>query len=160
VAGGPLKPDFGLSGEVQRLGEMWDRQSGTDGRFPFFKEPSLQKQWWTSRLSPYSKGAIVGLAIVLESEDGKALATVEDLKNRLHHLLPKHDDDHFQMIRFIDWYGDTVFNRLQAATFLKEWETLRGNGNSKEDEDLVSAIRELAVRLQTEPHLYLKFYGD
>ena len=97
----------------------------------------------------------MGLTIVLESEDGRALATVEDLKNRLYHLLPKHDDDHFQMIRFIDWYGDTVFNRLQAATFLKEWETLRGNGNSKEDEDLVSAIRELAFRLQTEPHLYL-----
>lgn len=102
----------------------------------------------------------MGLTVVLESEDGKALATVEDLKNRLHHLLPTHDDDHFQLIRFIDWYGDTVVNRMQAVTFLKEWETLREKVRSKEDEDLVSAIRQLAIRLSTEPHLYLKFYGD
>jgi hypothetical protein len=159
LAGGPLKPDFGLSGEVQRLGEMWDRQSGTDRRFPFSGSQVYKNNGGRPVCRHISGGAMVGLTIVLESEDGRALATVEDLKNRLYHLLPKHDDDHFQMIRFIDWYGDTVFNRLQAATFLK-WETLRGNGNSKEDEDLVSAIRELAFRLQTEPHLYLKFYGD
>jgi hypothetical protein len=107
-----------------------------------------------------SGGAIVGLTIVLESEDGRAIAAVEDIKNRLHDLLPNHDDDRFQVIRFIDWYGDTVVNRVQAATFLQEWETLRKKANSKEDQDLVFAIRELALRLQAEPHLYLKFYGD
>jgi len=139
---------------------MWDRQSGTDRRFPFSGSQVYKNNGGRPVCRHIPGGAIVGLTIVLESEDGRALATVEDFKNRLHHLLPKHDDDHFQMIRFIDWYRDTVFNRLQAATFLKEWETLRGNENSKEDEDLVSAIRELAFRLQTEPHLYLKFYGD
>jgi hypothetical protein len=45
--------------------------------------------------------------------------------NFLHRLLPPHDDDTYYCLRYVDWYGDTVFNRLQIETVLQELERIR-----------------------------------
>ncbi len=102
----------------------------------------------------------MGLDVILEWEDGERIEDVGDPHNLLHRLLPPHDDDSYQCLRFIDWYGDTVFNRLQMTPFLAEWERLYSAAQSEEEKELLRSIETLARRCQSEPHLYLKFYGD
>ena len=63
-----------------------------------------------------------------------------------------------RVLRFIDWYGDTVFNHLQIPSFLAEWATLKPRG--QEERSLLDQVAALARRVEGEPHLYLKFYGD
>ncbi|MGI8836494.1 MAG: hypothetical protein ACR2H4_07625 [Pyrinomonadaceae bacterium] len=102
----------------------------------------------------------MGLRLVLETERGEPIESVEDPKNLLHRLLPSAEDRSFQLLRFIDWYGNTVFNELQIDTFLVEWERLKQAVQAKEESALLNNIEDLARRCKEEPHLYLKFYGD
>ncbi|HEY6304471.1 MAG TPA: hypothetical protein VIX91_20660 [Candidatus Acidoferrum sp.] len=102
----------------------------------------------------------MGLTAVWETEDGTSLGRVEDPTNLLHRLLPDPKDASFQVLRFIDWYGDTVINRLQLEPFLHEWDRIAQGAKTDEERTLISGIRSLAVQGQKEQHTYLKFYGD
>lgn len=100
----------------------------------------------------------MGLTISLEDEHGEPHEKVEDDANILHRLLPKADDPSSQVLRFIDWYGDTTFNHLQVPSFLAEWVKLKAR--SADDRILLDRVAALARRVEGTPHLYLKFYGD
>ena len=66
----------------------------------------------------------------------------------------------FELLRYIDWYGNTVFNRLQMETFLREWERLRERVHTSKALALHLRIKTLAEHSLTTPHLCVKFYGD
>ena len=66
----------------------------------------------------------------------------------------------FCLVNSIDWYGDTVFNRLQIQLFLVEWRKITQRATDSIESELVRKIEEMAQRVAAEPHLYLKFYGD
>ena len=101
----------------------------------------------------------MGFCVILECEHGEPLDQVEDPKNTLHQLLPS-EDASYQYLRFIDWYGDTVFNRLQIPLFICEWDRLTESAQTTDETALLTRIRELALRCTQEPHLYLRFCGD
>jgi len=100
------------------------------------------------------------MSIVLETESGEELARIEDPKNLLHLILPRSDDSSFTCLRYVDWYGDTVFNRLQMEVVQMEWDRLETRVQTPEAKVLYDRVRDLAQRAQEEEHLYLKFYGD
>lgn len=102
----------------------------------------------------------MGLNVVLETERGEPLEEVGDPTNLLHRLLPSQDDPSYKYLRFIDWYGDTIFNRLQIEPFLAEWQRLLNKARTIEESALLEEIKRLAERCRSEPHTYLKFYGD
>jgi hypothetical protein len=102
----------------------------------------------------------MGLSVALQNEDGRTIQMVLDPKNHLHRLLPAADDASYPYLRFIDWYGDTVFNRLQMQGFLNEWTKLKQKVTTDEEREVIEGIEKLARDCQTEPHLYLKFIGD
>lgn len=103
----------------------------------------------------------MGLSVRLEDENGElVMEEVHDLQNLLHRLLPATDDASYQCLRFIDWYGDTVFNRLQMPTFLVEMSRIRCSTRRVEEGELMDSISGLAERCHQGMHLYLKFYGD
>lgn len=102
----------------------------------------------------------MGISVVLETESGREVERIDDPTNVLHLLLPTEDDTSFEYLSRIDWYGDTVFNRLQIDAFLAEWERVRARAQTSEAVTLHARIEELAKRGEQEPHLYLKFYGD
>ena len=64
------------------------------------------------------------------------------------------------MLASIDWYGDTVFNRLQAKRLLREWTGLTEHMNSGAGTKLTDAVTEMVTSVMETPHLYLKFVGD
>ena len=85
---------------------------------------------------------------------------MEDRANILHRVLPNEEDPTFCCLNRVDWYGDTVFNPLQVAVVREELARLMEGGAAPEAVALLTRIDGLAARCQSEPHLYLKFYGD
>jgi hypothetical protein len=102
----------------------------------------------------------MGFTVALENEAGEALERVGDPTNVLHRLLPSPEDARYRCLGVIDWYGDTVFNYLQAAQFLVEWRRIATEASGPAESDLMKAIEKIAERVANERHLYLKFYGD
>ena len=100
------------------------------------------------------------ISVVLTDEDGEEIERLDDATNLLHRLLPSGDDRSYQYLRFIDWYGDTVFNQLQMEPFLDEWGRLEAVARVTEEKEFLSRISDLARQCQREQHLYLKFHGD
>jgi hypothetical protein len=55
--------------------------------------------------------------------------------------------------------ADTTFNRLQMEQFLTEWRLLYEQATPTEREFLAQ-VEDLAKQCASNPHLYLRFYGD
>jgi hypothetical protein len=104
----------------------------------------------------------LGLIVKLQDEFGEVLEEIQDRKDLLGPYVPALRDETYHCLRFIDLSGDAYFNRLQMDTFQSEWDRL-----SRTVQDVEAAVRklfeqvkELAIKCQKEPHLYLKFEGD
>ena len=102
----------------------------------------------------------MGLTVVLENERGEPLEQVEDPTNILHRLLPTPEDTRYRCLGAIDWYGNTVFNYLQAPQFLEEWRRIANQVSGSAESTVMKPIEKMAERVANERHLYLKFYGD
>lgn len=98
--------------------------------------------------------------LVVDERGVPADAPVTDPHGELSRLLPPNDAESFQVLRHIDRYGDTVFNRLQIEPFLKEWDQIRANAYTAEQRKIVSSVEKLAQSCLAGTHLYLKFAGD
>ena len=62
-------------------------------------------------------------------------------------------------LRFVDPFGDTVFNAAQAAVLSREVEARLGSAGEGDGETLARVV-ELADRCADEVHRYLWFLGD
>lgn len=102
----------------------------------------------------------MGIEVVVEDERGTKIASLEDPTNILHRVLPAPDVPGFQCLNRIDWYGDTTFNRHQVPAVRQELIRLANTREGAEELKLIEQLDLLAERAESEPHLYLKFYGD
>ncbi len=102
----------------------------------------------------------MGIDIALQTETGEILEQVFDSASVLERVLPSYDDVSFCCLRFIDPYGDTVFNQLQMELFLSELRRIREAAQSEEQRVFLDRIESLANQCKAGQHLYLKFYGD
>ena len=96
----------------------------------------------------------------LVDERGGELARVAGRSGVLNTLIPPRDDARFQCWRFIDEYGDTVFNRAQMPQFLAELDRIRAATTAQAAHTVLDDVEALAMRCRDEVHLYLKFVGD
>jgi hypothetical protein len=101
----------------------------------------------------------MGVNVYLETEFGKKIAELLDPQGIVARLMPI-DDAHFPLLRYVDLYGDTVFNRIQMEQILIELEQLKNPSRSSEEINCIHKIEDMARQCQSEPHFYLKFYGD
>ena len=103
----------------------------------------------------------MGIAVVLQDEACNDISeVVQDREGVMALCLPSLADGAFSCARFIDPYGDTVFNPLQAAVLVEEWDRLRRLFSEENAETLWADVRGLIVRCSEEPHVYLRFVGD
>lgn len=103
----------------------------------------------------------MGLTIVVQDEHGRAISSaVEDVRNLLSRLLPTEDDESFRLLRYIDRYGDTVFNQQQLNDLLAEWVRLKERARTKDERELLAAAESLIRQGQNDVHQYIKFIGD
>ena len=101
----------------------------------------------------------MGLEIILQDERGHVLESLEDPKNVLHRVLQPYQGRD-SVLAEIDWYGDTVFNRIQIPRFLTAWHEMAKTSANPEEAKLIDQISALAERCEDGVHLYLKFIGD
>ncbi|MDH4226254.1 MAG: hypothetical protein OEV59_00670 [Deltaproteobacteria bacterium] len=102
----------------------------------------------------------MGIDVALELRRGESLAIVGDPHSFLPRLLPSVDDETFPLLRFVDWYGNTVFNSIQMPQFISEWERLIKKTDVAEELKILEEILVLANKCKDDIHLYIKFYGD
>jgi hypothetical protein len=102
----------------------------------------------------------MGLTIQLQDAKGRVLHIVTDEGNLLHKILPANDDARYYTLNRIDWYGDTIFNRMQMEDIIREFSELAASGFPSVENDLINEIVGLAKRGIEKPHYYLKFCGD
>lgn len=102
----------------------------------------------------------MGITVRLETEDGQELQCVEDPTNVLHQALSGSGTSNIHWARTIDWYGDTVFNHLQARLLRQEWSMLIRSAADEISKAVLERIDELLQKCASGNHLYVKFYGD
>jgi hypothetical protein len=100
----------------------------------------------------------VGLKVSLTTERGEILDSIDDPTNELHRMLSSTAG--LTLLKYVDWYGDTVFNRLQMPQFRREWSILEGVARQQGAEEVHERIASMAARCAEEVHLYVKFEGD
>ena len=102
----------------------------------------------------------MGINVRLQTEEGELVEEAIDWDEAVSTFVTHHEDMSFSCLRFIDEYGDTVFNRLQMETFLEEWESVRIRAQTNTQKKMWNRIKGLAERCQKDLHTYLKFIGD
>jgi len=102
----------------------------------------------------------MGIDVRIVDESGRELSCLLDPQNLTKKLLPDVSDGRFHCLRFIDLYGDTVFNRYQLPVVIAEIEIMLKGTKDEKVRVHGTAIIELARRALNDVHQYLKFYGD
>lgn len=69
-------------------------------------------------------------------------------------------DEHSVCLRFIDPYGDAVFNQLQLPVLIEELSAVAANRLSREAIEHRQRVIKLATKARGKVHTYIKFYGD
>jgi hypothetical protein len=77
----------------------------------------------------------------------------------LHGVIPDHGDAGFPTLSCIDPFGKTVFNHLQAGTFLAEWERIQDRAKDESQRDAWQKVKEMAEICKGDRDLYLRFVG-
>jgi hypothetical protein len=101
----------------------------------------------------------MGIDLYWEDYSGKSLGDVSDEKNLFANALEDGHLDGKVCLRFIDRYGDTVFNQLQIPALIDEIEQLYA---SIKDRPTLKQIERMLtlMRKSKEDLTYLKFVGD
>jgi hypothetical protein len=100
------------------------------------------------------------LRFELQNGAGRTIDQIRD-GGLLHELIPVVSDERFTCWRFVDPYGETVFNHLQLPIFRREIDLLRPtNGTRQEVEHILDLVDDLAAVRAGDIHRYLKIVGD
>lgn len=102
----------------------------------------------------------MAFVVYLTDEDGNELEKGVDRSDFIPYALPDVNDETFCLVRVIDLFGNTIFNRPQMALFLWEWQQLRPRMRSEADATFFDEVSSVARRCADGVHLYLKFEGE
>ena len=75
-------------------------------------------------------------------------------------IVPAKDEEAFPILRGIDPFGNTVFNHLQAAEFLEEWERVKERARDDSQRTVWQKIKEMAESCCEDRDLFLRFVGN
>ncbi len=66
----------------------------------------------------------------------------------------------YLLLRYVDPYGDTVFNQLQMDDLLRDIDTAEHLASSDVERRGLDRLRVIAQRCRSSVHLYVWFVGD
>ena len=98
--------------------------------------------------------------IRLEDNQGSVIETVQDYLGIIDNILVSESRRRNGQLQYIDPYGTTSFNGLQAEALLCELKEAISLVKSKEAVNLLKSLERITRQCSEEPHLFLKFYGD
>ena len=98
----------------------------------------------------------MGVSVSLEDFNGEELKKLS--KNFRPTSFENMQSEKFKLLSYIDPYDDTTFNSLMCKDFINDLEKLRKEESS--DKEQIAELLEMAEMCVSEPHTYIKFYGD
>jgi hypothetical protein len=96
------------------------------------------------------------IRVVVQDEDGVVVSKAIDA---ITGLIDRVEDRRFKCLRFVDPYGDTVFNQLQLPELREDLRLLRTICDP-EHESTIRGIESLVEQCLSNGFLYLKMIGD
>lgn len=93
------------------------------------------------------------------TEQGEKVRSEFDTMNRLLRLV-KASRQPLRLLRYVDPYGITQFNRLQMDDLVWDADDLASATNDAETLAVLSKIRAFTIEVKMHPHLYIRFVGD
>lgn len=94
--------------------------------------------------------------IVIENEDHKALSEYIDFNSS--YLSSGKGVEDFNVLKYLDPWGDTTFNRLQFNDLIED--LLNLSNIESNNKDVIERIIKLISKCKETNHGYIKFYGD
>jgi len=88
------------------------------------------------------------------------LAELLDPDSLVEQFLPDFTSPDFPCMRFVDPYGNTVFNQFQIRQAVSELERLLAQKHTPEVEQHLRAVLDFIRQAQSKVHTYIWFYGD
>ena len=101
----------------------------------------------------------MSLTIELVDEEGNEIDTTSDVDNYLIRLAYETPLKNSCCLRFIDPYGNTIFNRIQMTQFISEIDELINAVEYPEQKDVLMSIKSLAERCEQDVHKYIRIIG-
>lgn len=93
--------------------------------------------------------------VILENENKRPIISLnKEFRSNL--LFDEDYKSKFQLLKYLDPYGDTVFNKNQMDILIADLLLLQKKSENK----VVREIIELARKCKDGIHMYLVFYGD
>jgi hypothetical protein len=102
----------------------------------------------------------VGINVRTETEDGEKLSELEDPRGLTKALLPASSDSTSSCLRFVDRFGDAVFNQLQIPVLISELRRQAERIKDPGTRDHAEALLRLVESAEGEVHTYVRFIGD
>jgi hypothetical protein len=97
----------------------------------------------------------MSLVVKLEDDLGERSEWV-----MLHGVVPEKGHDDFVLLSGIDPFGKTVFNHLQMAAFLREWERAKDHVRDDSQLEAWKQVKSMAELCRDDRDLYLRFVGN
>ena len=102
----------------------------------------------------------MGIDVRVESESGEVQDEVLDDNNLTEKLLPDREDGTSPCLRFVDPFGDTLFNQIQIPLVVKELEARLRASTKIEVKSHCEAILKVVSATVGEEHTYVRFSGE
>jgi hypothetical protein len=101
----------------------------------------------------------MGMDVRLENDTGEAIETLIDSGDCLEKIILECELERSPTLRFIDPFGNALFNRLQIPYLIREVELAREQLSDGRAADFAEDLLALARRCRDEANSYLKFHG-
>jgi hypothetical protein len=102
----------------------------------------------------------MGIDVRVETESGEVQDEVLDDQNLTEKLLPDRDDGTSPCLRFVDPFGDTLFNQIQIPLVVAELEKRLRSSLKPELKAHCEAILKALNAALGEEHTYVRFSGE
>lgn len=96
----------------------------------------------------------MSLVVKLEDDLGERSEWV-----MVHGIVPGNGEGEYPLLRGIDQFGKTVFNHLQMAVFLAEWDRVKDRARDESQIEAWEKIKQMAESCREDRDLYLRFVG-
>ena len=102
----------------------------------------------------------MGIDIKLEDENGKVGGYLGDSNSVLSNFIINSDLSKYVCVRFIDPYGNTIFNHSQMEVLQNELIEIIHHSKDEILKEILHKIIKMIEHGQKSPHNYIKFDGD
>jgi|KBSSwiStaDraftv2_1062776.scaffolds.fasta_scaffold187435_2 hypothetical protein len=102
----------------------------------------------------------MGINVQTESERADMISEVIDPHDRTQALLPISSDSAWSCLRFVDRYGDAVFNQLQVPVLISEVRRRLEGIRDRDVKEHCEAVLRLIESAEGKVHTYVRFVGD